>query len=266
MKEVSMSRLESTDRVPRDVGISLLALGLAVALLAGCSGRAVEAPRATAPAAPVEVPVAAAPGGGATVTPGGVAPPCCAAGGSAAAPAVAGDLPAGSLWRTEGEWVDATGAARSLSSLRGHPVLAAMIFTRCAAACPRIVEDMRAIEAALPPGRRARVRFLLASMDPDRDTPERLGAFARERGLELSRWTLVRAGPEDVRTLAAALGVRYERLESGDFAHSNRITLLDAGGVVAARLNGLGADAAPLLAALERLTPAAGPPGDATRP
>jgi protein SCO1/2 len=45
-------------------------------------------------------------------------------------------------------------------------------------------------------------------------------------------WLVMRASPADVRTLAVLLGVSYRQLPSGDFDHSNIITVLDTDGVV----------------------------------
>ena len=53
-------------------------------------------------------------------------------------------------------------------------------------------------------------------------------------------WTLLRGGPDEVRTLAAALGVRYRPADGGGFAHSNLITVLDHAGRVAGQVEGLG--------------------------
>jgi protein SCO1/2 len=86
----------------------------------------------------------------------------------------------------------------------------------------------------------ADVGFVLVSLDPARDSSGRLAAFAREHGLAADRWTLLGGGDDDVRELAAALGVRYRRLSPAELAHSNTLTLLDASGAVAYQRAGLG--------------------------
>jgi protein SCO1/2 len=50
--------------------------------------------------------------------------------------------------------------------------------------------------------------------------------------LEESRWTLLRGSQEDVRELAAVLGVSYDQLETGQFVHSNLVTVLDTRGEI----------------------------------
>lgn len=167
-------------------------------------------------------------------------------------------LPDRSIYQLEGEWTDAQGRRVRLDTLRGAPLLALLFYGTCQHACPALVHDMQAIEAALEPGKRERTRFLLVSFDPERDTPERLARYASEHGLEAARWTLLHGSPEQIRELALVLGVRYRPSGEGSFNHTMRITLLDADGVIARQMDGLGQDPAPLLAALHDLFAAAG--------
>ncbi len=178
-------------------------------------------------------------------------PPCCAdeepeSGGAAG-------LPPESLWNVAAAWQDQSGAARSLGEFRGEIVITAMIFTHCRFACPRTMQDLQGIEAALPPALRARVRWLLVSFDAERDLPARLAEFAREHELDPARWTLLHGDADAVRLWAAALGVRYKQALDGGFAHSNLITVLDREGRVALRFEGLGVEAGPAAAKIAAL-------------
>lgn len=161
-------------------------------------------------------------------------------------------LPSDSLLRLAGRWTDQDGRAVALADLEGRPRVVAMVFSRCPGACPRLVADLRAIEAALPSDR-TDVGFVLASFDHARDDPARLRAWAAELRLDTAsgRWTLLHGGAGEVRELAAALGVQYQRLADGAYGHSNVITVLNRRGQPAARLEGLGADPGALLAALK---------------
>ena len=64
--------------------------------------------------------------------------------------------------------------------------------------------------------------------------------------------TLLRGGADDVRELAALLGVNYAEDARGQFAHSNVITLLNAEGEIAFQHAGLKQDPAPLIVAIEK--------------
>jgi protein SCO1/2 len=179
---------------------------------------------------------------GVVACPGGTAP--------AGAPAPGPRAEAQGILALEGTWTDQDGRGRTLAELRGRPLLVAMVFTRCGYACPRTVSDLQGILAALPSGQRSGVGVLLVSFDHERDDPAALRAFAAERGLDPATWTLLRGGADDVRTLAAALGVRYRAAEGGGFAHSNLITVLDRAGRVAHQVEGLGVAPAAVLPAV----------------
>jgi protein SCO1/2 len=148
-----------------------------------------------------------------------------------------------SVYHATSVWTDQTGAERTLVSLAGRPVVLAMLYTSCAVACPRLMMDMKRIEGEL--GRRADdVRFVVVSIDPERDTPERLAEFAAGSRLDPAHWTLLHGDEGDILELAAMLGVQYRRTAPGEWVHSNLITVLDAEGVVAHRQLGLGTDPA----------------------
>jgi protein SCO1/2 len=157
-----------------------------------------------------------------------------------------------SLYDLDLALVDHDGATVALADHRGHPVLVTMFYASCPAACPVLIEELRAIDAAIAADARADLRVLLVSFDPARDRPEQLRALAAARGLDLDRWTLAAATDADARLLAAVLGVKYRRLASGEFSHTSVITALDRDGHPLARLDGFGRDHAPLVAAVER--------------
>ena len=100
----------------------------------------------------------------------------------------------------------------------------------------------------LSPEERAGLRYLLVTFDPAVDTPERLAAYAREHGLAGDRWTLARGTPDQVRELAAVLGVKYRSTGDGQYSHTQRITLLDRDGVVIEKFDGLDRPLGPIVA------------------
>jgi protein SCO1 len=166
----------------------------------------------------------------------------------AAAPAAAGDF---SIYELESTWSDQDGAELALADLAGRPRVIAMVYTHCAYACPRIVTDMKRIEAELRE-RGVQAGFVVVSIDPERDTPARLAAFAEATRLDPREWTLLTGSDDGVMELAALLGVRYRRVSDMDFEHSNVITLVDDEGRILYRQTGLGADPASLVAAAQR--------------
>ena len=175
-------------------------------------------------------------------------PPCCR-------PA----LPAGkttdrSLYQLDSIWTSDVGRKVKLSVLRGRPQVVALFFSNCEYACPILVNDLRKLGAALPKDVLAKVDFLLVSFDTKRDTPAALAAYRKKEGLPVVSWTLLHGAEDDVRELAALLGVNYAQDARGQFAHSNIITVLNAEGEIAFQQTGLGQGPAALVAAIGRLT------------
>lgn len=152
------------------------------------------------------------------------------------------ELPEQSLYWLDSTWQDQTGQTRTLKDFRGHVTVEAMIFTNCAYACPRLLADLKALEKEVPKRQRADVRWLLISMDSDRDTPEVLQAYAQEQGLDPNRWTLLHGDADAVREVAALTNVRYKQGPKGDFSHSNIINILSRDGEITHQLEGLGVD------------------------
>lgn len=166
-----------------------------------------------------------------------------------------GGRDAGSLHDLDIRWHDQDGKVRTIADLNDGPLVVAMIYTTCVHTCPLIIADLKQLEAALTQEQRAGVRFVLVSMDPERDTVEQLATFARDARLDTARWTLLTGSSADVRMTAAALGIRYRAGASGDIDHSNAITILDAEGEVAYKQRGVGNGTDAARQALIRLLP-----------
>lgn len=169
----------------------------------------------------------------------------------------AGELPSDSVYRLDLSLVDQDARSSKLFDLRGGPVLIAMFYTSCQYVCPLTIDTMQRIEHALGDDDRARLRVLLVSFDPKRDTPLVLKKVAEERHLDLARWTLTRTDAAGVRKLAAVLDVQYRQIANGDFNHSSVITLLDGDGHIVARSDRIGELDPKLLAAVQHALAAA---------
>ncbi len=160
--------------------------------------------------------------------------------------------PLGSVYALDLDLVDQAGRTVPLDAQRGQPVLLSMFYTSCPMACPLLIQEIQSIEAELSPEHLAGVRVVLVSMDPAHDDPAAMRAVVDKNGLD-ARWTLGAVPEGEVRTVAAALGVRYRPLPEGGFAHTSVITLVDGEGHVIARSEGREGREA-LVAALARLS------------
>ena len=89
--------------------------------------------------------------------------------------------PPQSIYNLNAKLIDQSGAVRGLDMHRGHPVLVTMFYGSCPLACPMLIDTLRSFERSLTPAERARIRVVLISIDPERDTTESLRARAAPR-------------------------------------------------------------------------------------
>lgn len=151
-----------------------------------------------------------------------------------------GTIPAESIYQLTDTFQTQDNKPITLSSFRGKPVVIGMIFTHCDYACPRLTADIKNIESKLG-DKKEQVNFILVSFDSERDLPEQLKKYASSSGLD-KNWTLLHGDETMVRTLSVLLNVQFEKDASGNFSHSNIISVLDKNGNLIFQKEGLGAD------------------------
>jgi protein SCO1/2 len=140
----------------------------------------------------------------------------------------------------------------ALSDLRGKLVVLDFVFTHCPGPCPILTGAHVELQRSLAPELRARTRLVSISLDPERDTPEVLRAWALARGADLSDWSFL-TGPEDeVRAVVESYGVGTTRGPQGELEHLVATFLIDAEGRIAERWIGLEHEPAELARALAR--------------
>ncbi|HEU4484036.1 MAG TPA: SCO family protein [Povalibacter sp.] len=140
--------------------------------------------------------------------------------------------PPQSIYNLEATLTDQDGVDRALDSEHGHPVLITMFYGSCPMACPMLIDTLRLTDQAAQSEARGRLRVVMISIDPDRDTVPALQALAQARHIDTSRWTLLRTDATSVRRIAAMLNVQYRQLPDGSFSHSSVISLLNPEGEI----------------------------------
>lgn len=143
-----------------------------------------------------------------------------------------------SIFNLESKWVRQNKDSMLLRELSNKITVAAMVFTHCESACPRIVADLQRIEKAFTKEELQNIQFLLISMDPVRDTPERFVEFSKELQLN-DHWICISSNNDATMEIANVLNVRIKPLSGGGFDHSNTIHLIDKNGNIAFQQNGL---------------------------
>lgn len=152
------------------------------------------------------------------------------------------EIPELSVYNLPSSWTTQDNEQIELKDLQGKVVVMVMIYTECKAACPRLVADMRNIERRVDKKDLKNVQFIMVSIDPETDTPEKLKEFSKENVMEDDHWMFLRGTPEDTREFAAILAVNYKKITPMDFSHSNIISVFDTSGVMVHQQEGLGVD------------------------
>lgn len=150
-------------------------------------------------------------------------------------------LPEMSIYHLPGVWTNQDGHDFELKELRGKVLVMVMIYTTCKAACPRLIADMRRIEEQVPKEYGDDVQYIMVSIDPETDTPERLKSFAAENEMTDDRWMFIRSTIEHTREFASVLAVNYKKISPMDFSHSNIISVFDREGEMKYQQEGLDA-------------------------
>ncbi len=106
--------------------------------------------------------------------------------------------------------LDEQGRPTSLQAFRGKVVMLAPFLTLCQEVCPittgAMLQMERAVKAA---GLGGRVAFVEVTVDPGRDIPARLAAYANMAGVD---WTLLTGTPADLSALWRFFAVYYQKV------------------------------------------------------
>ncbi|MGB0489972.1 MAG: SCO family protein [Candidatus Poseidoniaceae archaeon] len=94
--------------------------------------------------------------------------------------------------------VDQNGQNVSLDGLSEELLVVAFVFTHCPDACPVITHNLKAVQAGLTEELADHVGFVSITVDPVRDTPERLRTFTEYHGVNWPHLTGDNATLEDV--------------------------------------------------------------------
>jgi protein SCO1/2 len=128
--------------------------------------------------------------------------------------------------------LDQTGTARSFAEFRGRHLLIGFIYTACpdAAACPMTTARMVSIQRRLAEAP-APLHLLSLTLDPTRDTPETLTAYAQTHGVDPQSWTFA-TGETALMTdgLPSLFNVLSLPDSDGTLDHTIKLVLVDPSG------------------------------------
>lgn len=162
-------------------------------------------------------------------------------------------LPDTSVYHIESSWRDQTGETFNITKLEGEVRLIAFVYTYCEHTCPVIITRIKSIMNALSEDAKKKTIVTLVTLDPERDTVERVKDYMISKDMDDQNWQILVGAPDDVLTLSALFDVRYKPMGESDIAHSNAITLVDKQGVIRMQLKSLGENTEKMIQLIEEL-------------
>lgn len=159
-------------------------------------------------------------------------------------------LPSASLYHLNSKWVNQENSPVHLNNLAGKPRIIAMVYTKCQTACPLLVQDIKTMTTRIPKPLADTLHIDLFSFDSNSENYKSLQDFKSKYKLD-QNWSAYSGSKDSVAELAAALGIQYKRLPSGDYIHSNVVFFVNEKGEVVAKHEGLGRDASEFLKKIE---------------
>lgn len=129
----------------------------------------------------------------------------------------------------------------SLEDWSGRVIIANFIFTSCPSICPTLTRNMRRLQLAFKKTDTI-VRFVTFTVDPVRDTPEKLKTFGDRFGVDHDTWWMLTGTKQEIYDIALkefkANIAQAEQVDTA-FIHTDKFFLLDKERVVRGWYNGL---------------------------
>lgn len=149
---------------------------------------------------------------------------------------------------------DASGRPLRLTALRGRPLVISPVYTSCWQVCPTTTAFLAGVvDLARKLVGESGFTVLTVGFDAANDTPERMAAYARARGLnDAPQWIFASADAATIGRLLTEIGFTYAP-SAGGFDHMVQATVVDADGFVYRQVYGQTFDSPQLVDPLKRL-------------
>lgn len=152
-----------------------------------------------------------------------------------------------------------------LSSLRGKAILLDFIFTQCPGPCPMLSTKFSHVQRRLGERLGSQVMLVSVTIDPRRDTPEVLKAYAERYRADLSGWKFLTGAPHEILLVATEYGAEYRGGSAGIVDHRLLTYVIDRDGLVVRVFDGVNHTVEELLAALEQVLAASRSPHSSSK-
>jgi protein SCO1/2 len=97
----------------------------------------------------------------------------------------------------------------SPASIKLKYTIAGFFFTSCPTICPRMVEQMKRVQASIK--KSSNYLILFYSINPEVDSPERLSEYGRRHSIDSKRWLLLNGTKKDIEIMSSFYALRGEQ-------------------------------------------------------
>jgi len=120
----------------------------------------------------------------------------------------------------------------TLHQFRGKVAIVGFFFTTCNGTCPATTARLAKIQDALSkePALKDRVQLISISLDPERDTPEKLRGYMQLYDVDNRNWSFATGAAADIRRTLDAWGMWAKPAANGQLDHPSRVFLVDPQG------------------------------------
>lgn len=145
--------------------------------------------------------------------------------------------------------INQLGDTVSLYDLKGKLIVMDYFFTSCGSICPRLTQNMRAMQQSFAKGGKTMsapdssiVQFISFTVDPETDSVTRLKKYADRFGVDPGNWWLLTGNRDSIYNYAFE-ELKVDKFDTvpvnPDFVHTNRFILIDKSFRVRGYYNGL---------------------------
>lgn len=124
-------------------------------------------------------------------------------------------------------FVDQDGNTVDHSTIEGKVYVTDFFFTSCPTICPKMKQQLLRVYEQYKD--EDQLVLLSHSIDPKRDSVERLNKYASKLGIESSKWHLVTGERDSIYAMAKhyMIAAQEDKLAPGGYAHSGAFLLID---------------------------------------
>lgn len=131
--------------------------------------------------------------------------------------------------------------------IKNKITLLAMVYTHCPDICPMTTHNMFLVQEKLPQDIEDKVKFVVITFDPNRDTPAVLKKFAEIRDYSFDKWSLLSGNEQNTKEVMLKFGIKAIPADSSydangelsyNVIHTDRISLIDQEGKLRSNYKG----------------------------